>query len=105
MSTAVPAILLILAGAYLVGATLNALFQPRPGVHSAAMLRTRSVRTARPDGTAPTPASGAVPLTPWALAPVLYERGANPYPADTLTDMPAIPAVRPDLDDGTRRLP
>ena len=42
----------------------------------------------------------------WALAPLpsWARDGACPYPADTLTDMPAIPAVRPYLDDGTRRL-
>ena len=38
------------------------------------------------------------PRTGWALAPVLYDRGANPYPADTIADMPAVenrPRVHP----------
>jgi hypothetical protein len=37
--------------------------------------------------------------------PPLYDRGANLYPAETLTDMPVIPLVRPYTDDGTRWIP
>ena len=51
MSTAVPAVLLILAGAYLVGYVHNLI--------RADMLRARLVRTARPDGPPLIPASGA----------------------------------------------